>query len=99
MSDIQRFPERIFKADIGGLGIVELKELSVKYRSLVIDDPKQDTPRNTLLDAGMTNEQIDSLRVGQVGALTVAVIEFTYPGLKKDAESITDDERDDLKKN
>ena len=93
------FPIRSFEANIEGLGTVQLKELSVKYRSLCIDDPKQDTPRNTLLDAGMTDEQIDSLRVGQVGALTVAVIEFTYPGLKRDAGSITDDEREDLKKN
>jgi hypothetical protein len=102
MSDIQKFPERAFKADVEGLGIITLKELSVKYRLSVIDDPANDTPRNVLLDAGMTDEQINMLRVGQLAKLASAVIEFTYPNLLKDSKELNDVdnvEREELKKN
>jgi hypothetical protein len=96
------FPVRSFKANIGGIGEVELNELSVKYRIECSDDPTKDTAHNTLLDAGMTEDQIMRLGVSQLEAIAIEVIDFTYPGLKErlgELKDLTPTEKDELKKN
>ena len=96
------FPIKSFTAEIEGLGKVKLNELSVKFRVECTDDPTKDTPYNVLLDAGMSEEDINKLHVSQLDAIALEVIEFTYPGTKQklnELKDMTPDEVDTLKKN
>jgi len=86
---MKKYPIKRVVVDIEALGgEVELTELSIRYREMCNQDRSFDTPRNALLDAGLTNEQIDLLGDGVANELMKELIDLTYPELRENMERL-----------
>lgn len=106
---MKKFPINKIVVDVEALGgEVTLTELTQVYRVECNKDPKFDNPRNGLVNAGLTNEQVDLLGERVATALYEEVVELTYPNataeLKAQMEAgtyvaPTEDETEESKKN
>ena len=84
---------------------ITLYDMSLKFRLDLAENPELGTPKNVLIDAGMSEEDIERLGAKTVEQLHLEVLRLTYPELmeKVDAgedissEAPADD--DDVKKN
>jgi hypothetical protein len=104
-----KFPTNKIKVEVEALGgVVELSELTIDYRDKCNKDKSFDTPKNVLLNAGLTEDQVSKLGERVATELMNAVIDLTYPGVRAEMERMvaddtykapTDDEIEESKKN
>lgn len=106
---MKKFPINTIIVDIEALGgEVTLNELTQEYRVKCHQDKRYDTPSNGLLNAGLTQEQINKLGERVAIAVFEAVIDLTYPNAREDMQKMIDSgeykeptvlESEELKKN
>lgn len=106
---MKKFPINTVTVDVEALGgEVTLNELTTAYRVECNKDSTYDTPRNALINAGLTGEEVDMLGERVLVALYEEVIDLTYPNareqLKAEMEAgnftePTEEEITDSKKN
>ena len=106
---MKKFPINKIVVDVEVLGgEITLTELTQEHRVECNKDREYDTPRNGLLCAGLTNEQVDKLGEGVLIALYEEVIDLTYPNARKELKALeeagnytppTEEEAEESKKN
>jgi len=72
-------------------GEITITELTQEYRVECNEDQLYDTPMNGLLNAGLTQEQINKLGQNTVTALYEEVIDLTYPNAREELEKLIKD--------
>ena len=102
------YPINKFTADIEVLGgEITLTELTQDFRDHCNDDSGFDTPRNALINAGLTEDQVDKLGVNVIVAIYNDIVDFTYPNMREEYEKMisekdytppTEEEIEDSKK-
>lgn len=86
---MKKFPINKIDVDVEALGgKIVLTELTQAYRVKCNDDKSFDTPRNGLINAGLTEEQVDLLGERVAVALYEEVIDLTYPNLRKEVDEM-----------
>jgi hypothetical protein len=106
---VKKYPIKKIKVDIEVLGgVIELSELTTKHKDLCNDNPEYDTPKNGLINAGLTEEQFDLLGEGVARELMNDVIDLTYPNMRQKLNELiekgeytppSDEEIEESKKN
>lgn len=106
---MKKFPINLITVDIEALGgETTLSEFTQAYRVECNKDRKYDTPRNGLINAGLTEEEFNLLGEQVAIALYNEVIDLTYPNARKELqdkidageyEEPTEDEVEESKKN
>ena len=106
---IKKFPINSTIVDVEALGgTITLNEFTQEYRVKCNKDHDYDTPTNGLLNAGLTQEQINKLGQNVIVALYEEVIDLTYPNARKELQAQidsgeykepTEDEVEESKKN
>lgn len=106
---MKKFPMNKVIVDVEALGgEITLYELTQVYRVTCNKDSAYDTPRNALINAGLTEDQVDKLGERVARALYEEVIELTYPNATAELKALmesgeykepTEDEVEESKKN
>lgn len=106
---MKKFPINKIEVDVEALGgVITLTEFTQAYRVACNADKGFDTPRNGLINAGLTEEQVDKLGENVTIALYNEVVDLTYPNAREELQKLidsgeytppTDEEREDVKKN
>ena len=87
------YPIKKFTVSIEALGEeLVLTELTQSYRDRCMDNPEEDTPRNALLSAGMTEEQYEKIGVSLIPEIYGDLVDFTYPNLREEYEKMIAEE-------
>jgi len=106
---LKKFPINSITVDVEALGgATILTEFTQEYRVKCNEDREYDTPVNGLLNAGLTQEQVEKLGQNVVVALYEEVIDLTYPNQRNELQAMidsgeykepTEDEIEESKKN
>jgi len=106
---MKKFPINSVEVDVEALGgKIVLTELTQAFRVQCNNDKSFDTPRNGLVNAGLTEDQVDLLGERVAVALYEEVIDLTYPDLREEVNEMiasgtykapTNDEIEEAKKN
>lgn len=106
---MKKFPINSITVEVEALGgEITLNELNQRYRVQCNKDKTFDNPRNGLINAGLTEDQVDLLGERVAVALYDEVVELTYPNARAELEQMikngtfkkpTKDEQDESKKN
>jgi len=106
---MKKYPIRKIKLDVEALGgVIELHELSIRYKELCNADSSHDTVKNGLMDAGMTEEQYLSLSEQTSVDIMNDVIDLTFPNARAELQRMieegtfvppTEEEKEASKKN
>ncbi len=106
---MKKFPINKIIVDVEALGgKVELCELNQEYRVNCNNDNTFDTPRNGLINAGLTEEQVNILGERVAQALYEEVVTLTYPNAVEELKAMmesgtyvppTEEEKEISKKN
>ncbi len=89
---MMKFPTKRLEVDVEALGgVIHLNEFTIMYRDKCNEDRDFDTPKNGLIDAGLTEEQVMKLGEQTAIDLYTAVVDFTYPKLREQIQTMIDD--------
>lgn len=89
---MRKFPIKTITVDVEALGgKVTIHELTIEFRDKCNDDPTFDTPRNGLLGAGLSEDQVKCLGENVAIELYNEVIDLTYPNMREKLESMLKD--------
>jgi len=106
---MKKFPSKKIELDIEALGgVITLTELTIEYRELCNQDPSYDNTTNGLINAGMTQEQVNKLGENVGKEIMNEVIDLTYPNMREKLQELiesgeyvppTKTEKEESKKN
>ena len=88
---MQKFPEKKEEIEIGAIGKVTIFELPIKYRLDCLEDPAMDTQVNTLIQAGIPQEDVMKIGEQVIAEVYKAIMRLTYPRAYAELEKQIED--------